>query len=508
MSFDEGTKKVSVGDYQTQVGLELATQSYIGRQEATLKRKLGRSSVLSIAYLCVTTWTVYSTTLSTALVAGGLNVLFWGLLICTICNVAGAASLAEIASLHPLGNQAQWAFILAPPNHRRALAYFTNWLYLIGFMLLVVTVAAFMAQIVLAMGQMNNPTYAIASYQVSLLMNAWTLFACLFSIVAVKVLAKANTFSLVWNLCGFLLMSLFIVIQSRGHYNTPKQAFIDTIDHSGWHTTFVPWVVSLCQSAISTTAWDAVSHFSSEMHHPQRDVPFGMFMAIGLNGFVGLLYAVVFVFCLPPDAIELLSTPMGFPFAQYLYNLANQSRIGTVFLLLVIVVPMTLAMTDVIMATARIACSFARQGGLPSIFANVHQGLDAPLPGLALVLIVNLCLAYIYVGSTAAFAAFASAPAVLLGWTYSIIAAYMLFVGRPMKKLQCPFSLGPVVGPMCNVVTVAYNLCITVFLCLPSSRPVTPQTMNYTSAILAASLLFPVLCWIMYARHNYKGPHI
>jgi amino acid transporter len=471
-----------------------------------LRKKLGTSSVVAIGYLTVTTWTAYSTASATALVSGGLNVFFWGLLISVACNLCGAASLAEAASLYPHGNQAVRCYMLASKKIRRPLSYANHWWFLLGYCLLCLAVCVILAQLTLAMAQITHPDYVIQPFHVPLVMNAYAIYGLLFSFYGSKIIAKANNFSLIWNVSGFVLVSIFILVQSRGRYNTPSEAFVTVVNESGWPNSFVPWVSGLSQAALSTTAYDAVAHWSSEMYKPERDVPLAMMSAIGLNGFFGLLYAVIFVFCLPPNAIELLSSPTGFPFGQFLLDLTGQNKTGAVFLLLIFLVSFLLTLADLVMATSRITCTFARQGGLPKLMTRVNRRLDAPVNAAISIVSVVMGISWIYVGSTAGFLAFVSAPAVVLTWTYSTVAASMLLHGRSHMTVRPRFRLRGALGPIANCVIIVFSACITVFLCLPATYPVTAASMNYTAVLLAASLIAPTFGWFLYAKDRYHGP--
>lgn len=472
-----------------------------------LKPKLNRSTTIALGYTTMSTWSVYSTASATALVAGGLNVFFWGLLICVICNTAAAISLAEVAAMFPRGNQALWAYCIAPNSHRRVLAYFMNWFVLIGFMLLGVSGAVSLSQIVLAMVQITHPTFVIQEFHIPLLMNAWSVVFCLFGVFGSALIAKVNRFNIIWNILLFFTVSLTLIIQSRSQYNSAKAAFTMLVNQSKWPNVFVPWVSSMSQAALSTTAFDVVSHFSEEMHQPQKDLPLAMVSAIGLNGIVGLLYAVIFDFCLPTDANSLLSTPTGFAFAQLLLD-KTKSRAGTIILLIAFIFSLIWTMADLTLATARIACSFAKQGGLPKIFMRIHSRLDTPLFCVVLVLLIDMGLAWIYVGSTSAFSAFISAPAVVLAWTYATISAYMLFWGRPFLSLKSTFYLSKISSCLVNVLTILFSICITIFFCLPATNPVSVSSMNYTCVILVAALTAPAAIWFLFAHRHYVGPFI
>lgn len=469
-----------------------------------LRKKLNRPAVIAFGYLTVTTWSAYSTASATALVAGGLNVFFWGLLIVVFCNVCAAASLAEPASLYPFGNQASWSLVLSPKRIGRSLSYTIQWFILSGYSLLALSATTLLSQMLLAMAQITHPNYEIKPLHYALTIDALTICLILVGMFGSKIIAKANITSLIWNLCGFITISLFMLIQSRGHYNNAKTAFVTVSNQSGWSSSFVPWVSGLSQAALSTTAFDAVAHLAPEMYSPHRDVPFGMLSAIGTNGIVGLIYAVIFVFCLPANAFGLLSTPTGFPFGQFLLILAKGSQVGTVFLILILFIPLLLTVVDVYVTASRILCTFARQGGLPEFTGKINQKFDAPIYAFILMAIINISLAWIYKGSTAAFNAFISAPVVILGWTYSAVAACMLFYGRPIVQIKTKFSLGNILGPFANIITIIFYLCLTVFLSIPSTLPVSATSMNYTSVILVATIIAPILSWFLYAKKHYQ----
>lgn len=472
--------------------------------DSELRKKLSRPAVIAIGYLIVTTWSAYSTASATALVAGGLNVFFWGLLIVVVCNVCAAASLAEPSSLYPFGNQATWCLILSPKRIGKGFSYTVQWFVLLGYTLLGLSATTLLAQMLLAMAQITHPTYTIKPFHYAVCIDGLTILVIIFGIFGSRLIAKTNIISFIWNVCGFLTISIFMLVQSRGNYNTAKTAFVTISNQSGWSTAFIPWVSGLSQAALSTTAFDAVIHLGPEMHQPQRDVPFGMMSAIGTNGIVGLIYSVIFIFCLPANAFDLLSTPTGFPFGQFLLNLANGSQVGTVFLILVFFIPLLFTVVDVYLTASRIVYGFALQGGVPKFLGRINQKLDAPILAFIFVGIINISLAWIYVGSTAAFTAFISAPVVILGWTYSAVAGCMLFYGRPKLRLQPNFSLGSILGPVANFVTIIFYLCLTIFLSLPPTHPVTAKSMNYTSVILVASILAPIVSWFFYAKNHYR----
>lgn len=263
-------------------------------------------------------------------------------------------------------------------------------------------------------------------------------------------------------------------------------------------------MAALGQAALSTTAYDSVSHFAADMRTPETGIALGMVAGVGLNGVVGLIYAIVLCFTLPVDPTSIITSSTGFPFAQVLFEKTN-STAGTVILLFLLLFPFFLSISDVNMAASRIVRQYAQQGGLPSIFTGTNHRLGCPTMATALVAAIQVCLSLIYWGSTSAFFSFISSPAIMLALSYSVVAVLMLFA-RPHLPRKPIFNLGKPLGVLCNIVAVIFTLCILVFLCLPSTYPVTAVSMNYTSVIVVAAVLAGNVTWFCYGRHHYVGP--
>ena len=496
---DKDAASITLNTYQHEPGIE-----------SKLGTKMGLRGAIALAYTSMSTWIAFSSCIAVALSSGGANVLVWGLIIVVLCNLAGASTIAEPASIWPnSAGQAAWSFRLAntpTPRIRLAtgIAYAQSFLTCMGLLFLGLAAQSITAQILLAMAVLGNPTFVIQPWMVTLLIIAAALFATAFGTFGARLIEKANIASLLWSITGLVVISLTLLITSRGEYNSAEVAFTQIVNESGWPTTFVPWSLGLAQAALSTTAFDIVAHFAEETERPHRDAPVAMVAGLGLSGFVTLLYALVLVFVLPSDVTALASTSTGFPFAQLLLDKTG-SPAGAIVLMLIILIPFLLTISDVNMAASRSLLSLAREGGIPgqSWMAHIHPRFDAPVRAQFVVLAIQAPLSAIYAGNTTAFFAIISVPTIALAITYATVAAQMLL---KRKHLSPPFSLGSVLGPVCNVITIAFTLFLTVILSLPATYPPTPQDMNYTSVILVAILLTAAVFWVCYGRRHYRGP--
>lgn len=516
MSSLEDQKMSSLSSSSPKAGGEITTVAYNGPDDggaaaaaslspSASSPKLTNMDALAIGYTVIATWIAYSGSISVALTSGGLNSLFFGLLICIVCNVATAASLGEASSLFPRGNQETWTFHLAPEGWKKALSYQVGWCIFIGYTILGLAGQTIIAQLALAMANLCHPDYVIERWHTTLCIIASCLFCTTLGAFGSRLISFLNRISLVWSIGGFLIISLVLLIESRGQYNTGEQALVEIVNESGWNNNFVPWVAALGQAALSTTAFDSVSHFAHEMKTPETGVAIGMVAGVGLNGVVGLIYAIVLCFTLPVDPTAILSSSTGFPFAQVLHDKTG-SVVGTIFLLFLLLFPFFLGLTDVNMAAARIVQQYARQGGLPTFFARASRRFDCPTSGTLLVMIIQVGLSFIYWGSTSGFTSFISSPPIILAASYSVVIALMLCHARPNLTRKPIFYMGKGLGIFANILALLFALCITVFLCLPSTYPVTAVSMNYTSVIVVATLVSGLGTWYSYGRHHYIGP--
>jgi choline transport protein len=66
--------------------------------------------------------------------------------------------------------------------------------------------------------------------------------------------------------------------------------------------------------------------------------------------------------------------------------------------------------------------------------------------------------------------------------------------------------MGPVVGPVVNVIGLVYSAITLLFSFLPSTAKVTPVTMNWSCLIFGATVLFSLGYYFVYGRYVYKWP--
>ena len=71
--------------------------------------------------------------------------------------------------------------------------------------------------------------------------------------------------------------------------------------------------------------------------------------------------------------------------------------------------------------------------------------------------------------------------------------------------MKGPFNLHAFSRPIA-VGACAWIGCITVVFCLPTSNPVTDQTLNYTIVAVGVIAVGSTSAWLLWARKWFKGP--
>lgn len=132
--------------------------------------------------------------------------------------------------------------------------------------------------------------------------------------------------------------------------------------------------------------------------------------------------------------------------------------------------------------------------------AQVSPKLGVPVNALGLVTLVQMLLGLINLGSTSAFTAFVSVGVQALALAYAIPITISLLNKRE-QVLKARWNLGRIIGPIVNVIALAWIGFELVLFSMPTALPVTATTMNYASVVLVG---FGAIAAVWYAVHSRK----
>ena len=174
---------------------------------------------------------------------------------------------------------------------------------------------------------------------------------------------------------------------------------------------------------------------SEEVLDAGLSVPRAMMWTFLLNGTLGFIITIAFIFSIPsiPDC---LADPSGFPLI-YVLNL-SLSPTGTLGMFILSLILLMLGNISYQASTARQTFAFARDQGLP--FSNWIGRIDAragvPVNAILLSAVITFLLSLINIGNADAFNAIISLSAVALMGTYVISIGCLLY-----RRLTAPHLL-------------------------------------------------------------------
>jgi choline transport protein len=245
---------------------------------------------------------------------------------------------------------------------------------------------------------------------------------------------------------------------------------------------------------------------SDEVKRARVRVPRSMIFSVVVNGTMQFLYMVTVLFTIG-DVGLVTASPL--PIIEVYYQ-ATGSRAATNLFIFMLLYIIFVSFFNVLASVSRLIWAFSRDDGLPlsCVFARVHPKLNLPVNALLLSAVCVCLLALINVGSSTAFNAFISLPAMglLVSYFFPIL---FLFWRRVSSNYPAPmwgpFKLGRA-GPMINAAALCYIIFTFVWMPFPTTLPVTGLNMNYAGPILGGVILGAALDWCVNGRRRFRVP--
>ncbi|CAI0644686.1 unnamed protein product [Colletotrichum noveboracense] len=425
--------------------------------ESKLNRVFSLPSLIALCLCLMGTWEGCSSVIAQALTSGGAPCLLYNDIFTFLCTIAIGLSLGEIASIYPTaGGQYHWVTALYPVLGRNFMAWMTGWITIGGQIVLTASIA----------------------------------FACVLHVV------------------GFV--AILVVLSVMSDKNSASFVFTDVYNETGWSSDGVAWLVGLISTVYPFLGYDAACHLAEELPNAARNVPLAMIGSIVLNGLMGLAYAIILLFS--TSKLEgVLATPLGFPVMQ-IYLDATQSAAGATTMSLLLIVLAGAACCAALTSTSRTLWAFARDEAVPysKLIGRVDQRSQIPANAIYVILVLQMLIGFIYLGNTTAFNAVISMAIIGTYTSYALPIVGMLLNGR--RKLSVseygPFRLRGCVGPILNVIAIAFMVLSIAFSAFPSQIPVSWETMNYSTGVMVGWSVFGVLYYTLKGRKQFRLPII
>ena len=245
---------------------------------------------------------------------------------------------------------------------------------------------------------------------------------------------------------------------------------------------------------------------AEEVEDASRSVPIGIFWGYILNGFMGCILLISYLFAI--ESVEdALNDPSTYPFIYVFRNTVSTAGVnGLTSVVLILVIASNISYNA---ATSRQTWSFARDRGLPfsSWISHVNPGKEIPANAVTLTCLITAVLSLINIGSSAAFNAFISVQVVALMLTYCISIACVIYrrVYHPATLPAARWSLGRW-GLAVNIAALAYATFAFFWCFWPNATPVDASSFNFAVVMFVGVIALSLGVYWTKGRKEYRGP--
>jgi len=245
---------------------------------------------------------------------------------------------------------------------------------------------------------------------------------------------------------------------------------------------------------------------SGEVKKARVRVPHSMITSVVLNAVMQFTYMITVLYTIG-DVDVVAADPL--PIIQVYYQ-ATGSKAATNLFVVMFGIIIFISFFNVFASVSRLLWAFSQDNGLPlsPIFAKVNPKLKTPLNALVLVGCCICILALINIGSSTAFNAFISLPALALYISY-FFPIFFLFFRRLSRSDSAipwgPFKLG-VFGPFVNFGAMCYIVLTMIWMPFPTVLPVNSLNFNYAGPLVGVVIIGALLDWIISGRRRFQVP--
>ncbi|KAF2715999.1 GABA-specific permease [Polychaeton citri CBS 116435] len=473
-----------------------------------LNRNFHSLSVLGLTCVVMGTWLGMLTASTFSLINGGTGGTIWVYVATWFCSIAVVASMAEMASMAPSsGGQYHWVSEFAPPSAQKFLSYIAGWLSALGWQAFIAVSAYQAGALILTLASVANPSYQPAPWQNTLMTIAIAGFAVLFNIFGAKRLPMFEGVILFFHILGFF--AILIPLWTLAPMSKPSEVFGTFDNFGGWSSVGAACIVGQLASAGAFIGADSAAHMAEEVKNASITVPRMMIGTIVLNGILGLVMTITFVFTIQDVQTQIVESTAVYPFID-VFRVAVGSTAGAIGMTVPMVVLSTSMCLNAVAAASRQAWSFARDDGMPfpSFFCRIRVVSGTPLPINAMLSSLFICmvLALINLGGSEAFNSIMGLVTGAVGLTYALSIACVLWrrmFGEPLPHAR--WSLGRFGAPL-NAFAVLYECFTTCISFFPLFAKVNAQTMNWGIAMFGGVAILCIINYAFAGRKVYKGP--
>ncbi|CAL8461962.1 g1493 [Coccomyxa elongata] len=479
-----------------------------------LRRNFGLLSNASIGFTAISILTGITASFGVGYNNGGPVSIVWGWVLVSIMSLSVAACMAEITSSLPIsGGPYYWSVELTKGTKLSSAfaGWFTGWLNLLGQVALTASVDSCLANQIAAIwviynGHVFQQEELLLCYAVCLVTHGFL------NMMSARWMARFMLLSGAYQLVASVVVIALIPSIAPTHQSADFvfRTFNTSTSTSGAPSSAYLFILGMLMSQYTITGYDVCGHVSEETKNADRTSPWGIIMAVGTSVVLGFGYILALLFSI--QDVDTLNTGRanGYVSGQIYYDVV-MARYGDVRIAVAIMALPAMAMffcgASCVTSNSRMLWSFSRDGGIPfhQLWSAINEGTQTPILSVWAMVTFAFLLGLPMLHSTSAFQAVTSICSIGLYISYAIPILMRIINNRRFEP--GPFNLGRF-GAYIGSVAVIWVVFITVAFVLPTTYPVTRETLNYSGVAVGIVMVGAVLVWFLPsvgARHWYRG---
>lgn len=358
--------------------------------------------------------------------------------------------------------------------------------------------------IIQALITVNNLSYSPTNWQGTLLVFAMVFVIFLANTLGSRALPIVQNILLLVHIFGFFAVITVLWVMSP---RVPaRDVFLQFNNEGGWSSVGLSLMVGQISAIYGSICSDATAHMAEEVKDAGLSVPNAMFWSYVLNGVLGLVILITYLFTLT-DIDAALNDPTSYPFVWSFRQAVSTGGVNALtIIILILVIASNISFNA---STARQTFAFARDRGLPfsRYLGAVQRRLHIPVNAVAFTCAFSCLLSLINIGSSAAFNAIISLQVCALMFSYSVSISCVLWrrIHHPTTLPPARWSLGRYGVPL-NSFAVAYVIFAFFWSLWPNATPVDVESFNWSVVLFGSVLAFCIFMYWVRGRFVYDGP--
>ncbi|KAI5459551.1 amino acid/polyamine transporter I [Mariannaea sp. PMI_226] len=466
-----------------------------------LEKRYSPLSVIAFAFTTTNSWVAFGSGLAVPLACGGGPGIIYGLIAAGIIMAIINTGFAELASAFPsAGGQYHIVYMVSPPSIRRVASFFTGWVTIIYIMAALASCNFFVANSILDLANLWNPSYSIEAWHTYLL-------HILLCIIAFSATSRYPTaigrlgITVFWmSLAGFIASMITMLVLSDGK-QSKSFVFEEYTNVSGWSDGWA-MVIGITACLWAYSGADAPTHLAEEVPNPSRNVPIAIFLTIGLGIVTVIAWIIALMFAIK-DIDAIIESPV--PILE-VYNQTLNNKVATTIWTVYYILLFYDIVLNLFIFAGRTIWSLSRDGGVPYSRFLSHLNWASPVRASAVMLALEIIVGILYVASSTAYNSFINLTLFALNITVALPQAILLFRGRNCLPERA-FSLGKF-GYAVNLTATLFVAFFSVTFCFPLFMPVTASSMNYLIVVMVVGLIITAGLWWGGLKKKFTGPQV